>query len=55
MNDDAPWTLLDEATMLVFRTLEEELRETHGILFAAEYLDEFEAELRGIAMRFVDG
>lgn len=55
MNDNAPWTLLDEATMLVFYTLEEELRRTHGVLFAAEYLDEFEIELRRIAARLVDG
>lgn len=41
--------------MLVFRTLEEELRETHSVLFAAEYLDEFEAELRNVAKRLVEG
>ena len=49
MNIPADWTLLDETMMLYARTLENELRRTHGVLFAATFLDEFESEIRRVA------
>ena len=45
MDIPADWTLLDETMMLYSRTLENELRRTHGVLFAATFLDEFEPEI----------
>ena len=45
MDIPVDWTLLDETMMLYSRTLENELRRTHGVLFAATFLDEFEPEI----------
>lgn len=49
MNIPDDWTLLDETMMLYCRTLEHELRRTHGVLFTADFLDEFEPEIRKVA------
>lgn len=51
MDIPADWTLLDETLVLYVRTLEHELRRTHGVLFTATFLDEFEPEIRKIASR----
>jgi len=47
MTRGTEWTLFDEKLLLCSRTLELELRRTHGTLFAATFIDEFEAEIRG--------
>ena len=55
MNIPADWTLLDETMLLYARTLENELRRTHGVLFTAAFLDEFEMEIRKIALLSMAG
>ena len=45
------WTLFDETTLLFSRTIASEFCRTHGTLFAAAFLDEFENEINKIAMR----
>lgn len=53
MNTSASWTILDETVLFFAQSLEFELRRTHGILFAAAFLDEFENEVTHIALRSV--
>lgn len=50
MNIPDDWTLLDEMLLRYARTLEHELRRTHGVLFTATFLDEFESEIRKVAV-----
>lgn len=49
MTSSNSWTLFDETVLLYARTMEHELRNTHGVLFAAAFLDEFEGEIRKVA------
>lgn len=49
MNVPADRTLLVEAMMMYAGTLENELRRSHSILFAATFLDEFKPEIRKLA------
>ena len=49
------WTLLDETMLLYARTLEHELRRTHGVLFTATFLDEFEPEIRKLVFHSLVG
>ena len=51
MTKPAKWTDLDETTLQFSRTMESELRQSHGTLFAAAFLDEFENEINKIAMQ----
>ena len=55
MDSPDDWTLLDETMMLYASTLELELRRTHGVLFTATFLDEFETEIRKIAFHSLVG
>ena len=55
MNIPADWTLLDETMVLYARALEHELRRTHGVLFTATFLDEFEPEIRKVAFHSLVG
>jgi hypothetical protein len=41
---------IDESMFIISRALKVEFRRTHGILFAAAFLDEFEAEIRNVAI-----
>lgn len=47
------WTPVDETILSYARTLENELRRTHGVLFAAAFLDEFEIEIRNVAIHSI--
>ena len=47
------WTIFDETLLYFAQSLEVELRRTHGVLYAAAFLDEFENELCSIALRSV--
>lgn len=47
------WTILDETVLFFAQSLEFELRRTHGVLFAAAFLDEFEHEVSNIALQSV--
>lgn len=49
MDSSGEWTKLDASTLSVTRTLESELRLSHGVLFAAAFIDEFESVLRAVA------
>ena len=51
MKKTTHWTVLDETTLLFARTMEHELRRTHGTLFAAAFLDEFDTQISNMAMR----
>lgn len=46
----AKWTAIDETMLILSRTLETELRRSHGALFAATFLDEFEPEIRNVVI-----
>lgn len=45
------WTVLDETTLLFARTIEWQLRQSHGMLFAAAFLDEFASQIEKLAMQ----
>jgi hypothetical protein len=47
------WTPVDETILFYARALENELRVTHGVLFAAAFLDEFEIEIRNVAIHSI--
>jgi len=43
------WTIFDETLLYTTQTIQRELGQTHGILFAAVFLDEFEDQLMDLA------
>lgn len=43
------WTLFDETLLYITQKIQRELTQTHGILFAAVFLDEFEDQLVDLA------
>ncbi len=47
------WTPVDEKILFYARALENELRRIHGVLFAASFLDEFEIEIRNVAIHSI--
>lgn len=53
MTERSRWTPVDETIHFYARTMEEELRRTHGILFAAAFLDEFEPQIRNVAVHSI--
>lgn len=49
MDNSVEWSKLDAAALSVTRALESQLRQSHGALFAAAFIDEFESVLRAVA------
>lgn len=54
MNHSEGWTLFNEAMLHVTQTVQLELSQTHDVLFAASFVDEFEAQLVKVAVLHLD-
>ena len=53
MDNKPSWTVVDETTLYFARTIDLEFRPTHGALFSAAFLDEFEDEISKVMFRYL--